>query len=72
VGSDLDLIAILEASDEPFERRALAWNLLPLPVPAEILIYTRAEWDKLRQQGGRFIRAIESEARWLIPPDGSP
>lgn len=72
VGSDLDLIAVVEASGELFERRALAWNLLPLPVPAEILVYTRTEWDKLREQGGRFIRTVEREARWLpLPTDAS-
>lgn len=65
MGSDLNLIAVIEASSEPFLRRALAWNLLPLPVPAEILIYTRAEWEKLQEQGGRFIRTLEREARWL-------
>ncbi|HYG64492.1 MAG TPA: nucleotidyltransferase domain-containing protein [Thermoanaerobaculia bacterium] len=72
VGSDLDLIAVVEESGKPFERRALDWDLLPLPVPAEILIYTRAEWGKLRQQGGRFIRTIEREARWLPLPQVSP
>lgn len=72
VGSDLDLIAVVEASAEPFERRALAWDLLPLPVPAEILIYTRAEWDKLQQQGGRFIDTMDREARWVLPPGGLP
>ena len=66
VGSDLDLIAIVARSDEPFERRALAWDLTPLPVPAEILVYTRDEWEKLEREGGRFIRTLEREARWLV------
>jgi hypothetical protein len=69
VGSDLDLIAVVAASGEPFERRSLAWDLRPLPVPAEILIYTRAKWEQMKQQGGRFIRTIEREACWLILPE---
>lgn len=66
VGSDLDLIAVVERSTEPFERRALAWDLASLPVPAEILVYTRPEWEKLQQQDGRFIRTLQREARWLL------
>jgi uncharacterized protein len=66
VGSDLDLIAVVESSDRPFERRALDWDLLELPVPAEILVYTREEWERLRREGGRFARTVEREARWLV------
>ena len=65
VGSDLDLIAVVESSSEPFERRALAWDLNTLPVPAELLVYTRLEWERLQQQGGRFARTLKEEARWL-------
>lgn len=65
VGSDLDLIAVVESSPEPFERRALAWDLSPLPVPAELLVYTREEWERLQEEGGRFIRTVQHEARSL-------
>jgi len=61
VGSDVDLIAIIEGAAGPFERRALDWELLDLPVPAEILVYTREEWERLRSEGGRFVRTIERE-----------
>lgn len=33
VGSDLDLVAVVESSPEPFERRALDWDLSSLPIP---------------------------------------
>ena len=66
VGSDIDLVAIVERSEAPFERRALAWSLLDLPVPAELLVYTRAEWERLRREGGRFARTIDREAIWLV------
>jgi uncharacterized protein len=68
VGSDLDLVAVVESSPEPFERRALAWDLGPLPVPAEILVYTRDEWERMHREGGRFARTLQSEARWLVEP----
>jgi len=66
VGSDLNLIAVVERSDQPFERRALDWDLLPLPVPAEILVYTREEWERLCKEGRRFARTVDQEARWLV------
>jgi len=71
VGSDLDLVAVVESSVEPFERRALAWDLSQLPVPAEILVYTRDEWQRLEREGGRFARTLRRDARWLVAPDPS-
>ncbi len=73
-GSDLDLIAVVESSPDSFERRSLDWDLTPrrqllltsLPIPAELLVYTRPEWEHLVQQGGRFTRTLQQEARWLI------
>jgi uncharacterized protein len=65
VGSDLDLVAIVAASDEPFERRALEWDLAPLPVPAELLIYTQEEWEHLPQQSPRFAATLERETLWI-------
>lgn len=68
VGSDVDLIAVVERASEPFERRALDWDLLDLPVPAEIVVYTREEWERLRNKGGRFAHMIERETVWLGVP----
>lgn len=68
VGSDVDLIAIVEGTADPFERRALGWDLLSLPVPAEIVVYTREEWERLRTGGGRFARTIERETVWISFP----
>ena len=53
----------------PFAERALDWNLDDLPVPAEILVYTRDEWARLRAEGGRFARVVEDEAIWLSSRD---
>jgi predicted nucleotidyltransferase len=66
VGSDLHLVAVVEDSEEPFERRAVSWDLAALPVPAEILVYTQAEWRKLLGEGSRFAAVLRREARWLI------
>ena len=66
VGSDLDLVAVVDSSSRPFDRRALDWALGDLPVPAEILIYTRAGWDQLSAQGTRFARTLDEETVWVL------
>ncbi len=67
VGSDLDLIVIIQDSSIPFEKRPLAWDFDTLPVPTDILIYTTKEWQDMRKKGGRFVDMIETEAVWLYP-----
>jgi hypothetical protein len=47
VGSDIDLVAIVSASDEPFERRSVKWPTERLPVPADLLVYTEPEWTAI-------------------------
>jgi uncharacterized protein len=65
VGSDLDLVAVVSHDSEPFERRLLDWNLNDLPVPADILVYTEEEWERLVREGGRFAQMLMREAVWL-------
>lgn len=65
VGSDIDLVAIVATSSEPFDRRNLAWDLTPLPVAADLLVYTEEEWAKLESEGGLFIRTLNSETVWI-------
>lgn len=42
LGSDVDLLIIVDRADQPFERRSAHWDATELPVPAEALIYTLA------------------------------
>ncbi len=63
VGSDLDLIIILESSEQPFERRSIEWNVMELPVPADVLVYTREEWNSLSKT--RFYKTVMQEAVWV-------
>jgi len=65
VGSDLDLIVVVEHCEEPFWRRGLEWDLSLLPVPADLLVYTQEEWQALAAQGGRFYQTVEREAVWV-------
>ncbi len=65
VGSDLDLVVIVANAREPFERRSLEWDLNQLPVPADLLVYTLAEWQSLQNEGGRFASTLRDEAVWV-------
>ncbi len=65
VGSDLDLVIVVDRADQPFERRGVEWDLTGLPVPADLLVYTRQEFESLHQQGGRFPSALRRETVWV-------
>ena len=65
VGSDLDLIAIVSESSESFERRSLPWSLTSLPVPSDLIVYTKREWESLEERGGLFARTLSRETVWI-------
>lgn len=69
-GSDLDLVVVVAESHRPFIERALDWDVSRLPVPADLVVYTSAEWERLQAVGGRFARMLATEAVWMIgaPP----
>lgn len=64
VGSDLDLIIIVEKSDEPFVRRPIAWDTSALPVPVDVLVYTLSEMKQM-DPNTRFSRMLRKEAVWV-------
>lgn len=65
-GSDLDLVAVVAHSALPFIERARDWKTETLPVPADLLVYTREEWEAVRDRAGRFASVLETETVWLI------
>ena len=66
VGSDLDLIAVVNETCESFERRSINWDLNGLPVPAEIIVYSLLEWEDLEKKDTKFARMLKSEAIWTF------
>ncbi|MBW6394193.1 MAG: nucleotidyltransferase domain-containing protein [Thermus sp.] len=66
VGSDLDLLLVVESSSLPSWQRALSLPLEELPVPAEALVYTLAEWQALPERSPRFAETLRREVRWLL------
>lgn len=69
VGSDLDLIVVVESSAIPFERRAVEFDCTPLPVPCDLLVYTQAELVAATGKA-RFARVLQSEVVWVYLRDG--
>lgn len=53
IGSDLDLVIVVADSTPDVARRALEWDTTDLPVPADVLVYTAAEWSDLDPHRGR-------------------
>lgn len=64
-GSDLDLVAVVERSDLPRMERNRDWPFERLPVPADLLVFTVDEWDRMMERGGRFARVMETEVVWV-------
>ncbi len=66
VGSDLDLVVVIDGSSLPFERRSLDLDPPDLPVPADLLVYTLDEWNALTASGNRFSQVLANETVWLV------
>ncbi|MDH3828023.1 MAG: nucleotidyltransferase domain-containing protein [Desulfobacterales bacterium] len=66
VGSDIDLIAVVNETSESFERRSVNWDLNGLPVSAEIIVYSLPEWEDLEKKDTKFARMLKSEAVWTF------
>lgn len=64
VGSDVDLVVVVEGDEQPFVRRAAAWDATDLPVPADVLVYTAEEWQALSRQE-RFHQTLLREVVWV-------
>ena len=65
VGSDLDLVIVVENSEKSFERRATEWDLTKFPVPTDLIVYTCNEWRNLKKQT-KFFQMLMKEAIWLF------
>lgn len=67
VGSDLDLVIVIEQSNQPFARRAASWDTTTFPVPVDLIVYTVVEWDAFTSSEIGFARTLRHETRWLYP-----
>lgn len=70
VGSDLDLVIIVEECATPFWERGRDFDLSELPVPAEALIFTLEEWRARSKEPDRFFEEVADHAVWLYGRPG--
>jgi hypothetical protein len=68
VGSDLDLLLILQHCDEPIWERLRRWDTRSLPLACDLLVYSLAEWRSLPQWNPRLAQALRNDTRWLGDP----
>jgi len=64
VGSDLDVVIVVDASVIPFERRGISWDFSALPVPTDVVVYTAREWEGLRGSA-RFGGSVAAATVWV-------
>jgi uncharacterized protein len=72
VGSDLDLVAVVADDPRPFENRTADWDYHRLPVPADLLVYTLEEWQRMAKEKTRFQQTLQQETVWLDIQGPSP
>lgn len=71
VGSDIDILIILSHAREPLERRALRFDATRLPVPADLLVYSQEEWNRLAPHGPPG-RTRAGEVLWVFRREPAP
>jgi len=62
VGSDLDLLVIVDDTDVG---GAAEWDTSDIPVPVDLLLYTVGAWERL-DRAGRFHSTLMREAAWVF------
>ena len=65
VGSDLDLVVVLRSCAEPFERRAALIETAGIPVPADVMVYTREEFERVLGRGDRWATELRTRTVWF-------
>jgi len=64
VGSDLDIVLVVDRSAKPFASRGADWDATELPVPTDVLVYTGTEWERLQE--GQPPPKLVGEVRWVF------
>lgn len=64
VGSDLDVVVVVEDGADATRRGASAWDMTVLPVPTDLLVFTVSQWQALVPQS-RMGRMLRDETIWV-------
>ncbi|RLT44035.1 MAG: nucleotidyltransferase domain-containing protein [Chloroflexi bacterium] len=65
-GSDADLMVLLTESQLPFLERPLYYQLDFCGVGTDVLVYTRAELNRMQSAGNHFFQTVRSEGICLF------
>ena len=65
VGSDIDVVVIVDRDPLPFEGRSAGWDTSSLPVPTDLLVYTLAEWLRAIAAKSRFAEILNNQTVWI-------
>lgn len=66
VGSDVDMVLVVADAERPFIERGRDWDASRLPVPADVLVYTEAEFETVVARGDRFAEVLSTEVIWVF------
>jgi len=65
VGSDIDIVVIVDDSAEAFERRPVAFDTSRMPVPSDLFVYTSDEWERMTRDGG-LPATVAPDVVWVF------
>ena len=65
VGSDVDVVVIVDESADAFERRPVGFDTHGLPVPADLFVYTIDEWERMTRDGG-LPATVARDVVWVF------
>jgi predicted nucleotidyltransferase len=68
-GSDVDLLIVLAASDRSFRDRIPAFLPGAFPCGVDVFPYTRAEVERMKQEGNGLVLAALREGRTIFRRD---
>jgi len=71
VGSDLDLLLIVDQVEQEYLERSKYWDTSLLPVPVDLFVYTVDEWEALCE-GESFFRQVRREIVWVFRKETMP
>jgi uncharacterized protein len=63
--SHLDVVLVVEDTEVPMPERGGQWNLGPIGVPAQALVYTSEEWDEVMAGEGWLSEKMKTQTEWV-------
>ena len=65
VGSDVDVVIVVDDPAGAYLTRGLAFDTTGLPVACDLIVYSVAEWEERRGRADRFATTLAAETIWV-------